>query len=603
MFKKISVPKLLAFGALFGGLFLVLAYMGQTPAPVGTVDTQAEEQPPATQAPAQDTAKAPPKPERPRVVDPAGPFGRYLAGKHAETVGETSSALDFYRAASRDQDLATTDLYSRMYVLGLAEGDLDQAINALDATERKGGHAPLSKLTRAVHAMSLGDFDAVEALLGDEKTGVSRLLGPTLIAWARVAKGDFPGAIKALDKMKDDAKVEPMRLLHTGLIHDLSGNAQKAGAHFKALHDLSGLSLRSVQLMGANLERQGKFKQAQALYQNFNMVAEGELIFAEAKRRMDTGQVPALDVDTAKKGAADALYGVSTVLLAQGSWDVAMALANMSLSLRPDFPAATLIKAAALEHNKRLAEANAIYGKIPATDPLSWTARLHMADNLDRMGQTDDAVTLLRDLAKAHPTRSRPLTDLGEMLRRHERFAEAIDAYDQALALSGATQPEHWRIYYSRGIAFEQTKQWPKAEADFLKALALQPDQPMVLNYLGYSWIDQGQNLKRALDMIRKAVNLRPRDGYIVDSLGWGQYRIGDFKGAVKSLERATMLLPADPLVNDHLGDALWQVGRTREARFQWQRALDLEPKADVAKALHEKLQSGLPAVPPKPAQ
>ena len=600
MFKKISVPKLLALGALFGGVFLVLAYMAQTPPSVETVDTPADAQAPA---PSQDTAKAPPQPVRPRIVDPVGPSGNYLAGSHAETVGETQSALDFYRTATKDQALATTDLYSRMYVLGLTQGDLDQALIALDLTERKGGHAPLSKLTRAVHAIGSGDFDAVEILLGDDRAGVSRLLGPTLIAWAHVGNGDFPGAFTALDKMKGDAKVEPMRLLHTGLIHDLSGDAQKAGAQFKALSDLTGLSVRSVQLMGANLERQGKNKQALALYQNFAMEAEGEIILAAAKRRMDAGQVPPLDVDAAKKGAADALYGVSTVLLAQGSWETAMALANMALSLRPDFPAATLIRAAALEKNKRLKEANAIYDKVPDTNPLAWTARLHMADNLDRMGRTEDAVAMLRDLAKAHPARNRPLIDLGEVLRRHERFAEAIEAYDQALALSGTTQPEHWAIYYSRGISFEQTKQWPKAEADFLKALTLQPDHPLVLNYLGYSWIDQGQNLERALDMIRKAVNLRPRDGYIVDSLGWGQYRMGDYKGAVKSLERATMLLPADPLVNDHLGDALWKVGRTREARFQWQRALDLEPKADIAKVLHEKLQSGLPAVTPKLTQ
>ncbi|MFC1672752.1 tetratricopeptide repeat protein [Pseudomonadota bacterium] len=280
----------------------------------------------------------------------------------------------------------------------------------------------------------------------------------------------------------------------------------------------------------------------------------------------------------------------------QDGWENAKVMAHLALDQRPEFTSARLIVAAALEQDQRYADANAIYAKIPITSPLSWSARMHLANNYDRMDNTKRAIRLFEKLARERADSANPLIALGDLLRRHERFKEAASAYTRALARVTDLRAAHWVLYYSRGIAYEQSKQWPKAEADFLKALDLSPDQPLTLNYLGYSWIDLGQHLERSLAMIKKAVELRPRDGYIVDSLGWGLYRTGDFKGAVKSLERAVMLLPADPVVNDHLGDALWRVGRTREARFQWERALKMEPTADLAKAIAAKLEGGLPA-------
>jgi len=608
MFKKTIPLKSFAFGVALSVLALVLAYVALTSAvqepgndPARVAADKASDTPtsapvdvPASTQTAEQPPQQKPAPARPHISDPVRPSGSYLAGQHAESLGEARTALDFYGTAAQDAELATVDLYSRMYVLGLTEGDLTRALTALDLAESMGGSAPLAKLTRAVHAFASDDFDTAEALLSDQKIGIVRLLGAPLIAWARVAKNDLPGALAALETMRDDPKIEPMRLLQTGLILDVSGDAKKAGEMFLGLKNLTGLSVRSVQLMGANLERQGLSEQALALYQEFSAGPEGQIMLAQATKRINAGTPPPRVVDSAKKGAADAIYGVSTLVLAQGSGDIAMALSNMALNLRPDFPAATLVRAGALEQGGRLDEANAIYAKIPVDNPLVWTTRLRMAGNLDRLDRTDEAVALLRTMAKNHPGRTRPLIDLGEILRRHNRFTDSIEAYNQVLDIIPEIRPEHWVIFYSRGISFEQTDQWPKAEADFLKALELEPEQPLVLNYLGYSWIDQGQNLDRALDMIRKAVELRPRDGYIVDSLGWGLYRIGDFKGAVKSLERATMLLPADPLVNDHLGDALWRVGRVREARFQWQRALDLGPDADIKASIFDKLKSGL---------
>ncbi|PCI39415.1 MAG: hypothetical protein COB46_08855, partial [Rhodospirillaceae bacterium] len=262
---------------------------------------------------------------------------------------------------------------------------------------------------------------------------------------------------------------------------------------------------------------------------------------------------------------------------------------------------AAIVSAAAMEKSNRITEANAIYEKIPDTSPLYWFSRQHLANNYDQLEKTEKAIEILKALAEAYPSREHPLIELGDIFRRHSRFDEAIIVYSEALDRIGTAGPKNWDVFYMRGIAYEQTKQWPKAELDFLKALTLNPDEPRVLNYLGYSWIDQGMHLKKALEMIRKAVQLRPRDGYIVDSLGWGLFRVGDYKAAVKSMERATTLRPDDALINDHFGDALWRVGRLREARFQWQRALDMDAKPDLIEALRDKIKNGLPA--PDPAQ
>ena len=183
---------------------------------------------------------------------------------------------------------------------------------------------------------------------------------------------------------------------------------------------------------------------------------------------------------------------------------------------------------------------------------------------------------------------------LGDVLRRNERFEEAAAYYDIAISRTEAIEARHWSLFYSRGVTLERTDQWPRAEEDFLKALELKPDQPLVLNYLGYSWVEQGINLKHAMELIERAVVLRPTDGYIIDSLGWAFYRLGDFTNAVKHLERAVELRAADPIITDHLGDVYWRVGRELEARFQWERALVLGAEEDAAALIRQKLKEGL---------
>jgi Flp pilus assembly protein TadD len=214
--------------------------------------------------------------------------------------------------------------------------------------------------------------------------------------------------------------------------------------------------------------------------------------------------------------------------------------------------------------------------------------------DLDSLDRTDEAKKQLEKLIAERPKDLEAILALGNILRGRKEFAECADVYTKGMVGIDKPQKSDWLMFYFRGICFERSKQWGKAEADLKKALELFPEQPQVLNYLGYSWIDQGINLDEGMRMIRRAVEQKPDDGYIVDSLGWAYFRIGNYEDSVKQLERAVELKPEDPTINDHLGDVYWRIGRTPEAKFQWSHARDLKPEPEELPKIEEKLRSGL---------
>ena len=353
--------------------------------------------------------------------------------------------------------------------------------------------------------------------------------------------------------------------------------------------------LRLAELAGGIYERAGEKTEAEALYKKYLDTHPDSRLLSPALARLRTGQRPERDIVSARDGAAEALFDAAGILARQNNREFALALGQLGLYLRPNFPSLQILVGDMLESSERFEQANKIYRSIDQKQPLALTARVGMARNLDRKDRFADAEAMLRKIAAERPDDPDPLDELGDILRRREKYAEAVEAYDQAAARIGPLQPRHWRLLYARGIALERTKQWPRAEADLLQALTFEPDQPFVLNYLGYSWVEQGQNLDKAEAMIRKAVELRPTDGYIVDSLGWVLYRLGRHDEAVVQLERAVELKPEDPVINDHLGDAYWQVGRRREARYQWTTALADKPEPELKAAIEQKLERGLP--------
>jgi Flp pilus assembly protein TadD len=305
--------------------------------------------------------------------------------------------------------------------------------------------------------------------------------------------------------------------------------------------------------------------------------------------------VPQPIVRTPADGLAEAMFDLGSVLDQTETIDLALVYDRFALDLRPQFPLAQLLLGDILASDGKPAQSLSVLADIKPGSPFYWSAQLRAAIDLDALGRSDEAIAKLRTMASQNPKLVGPDIELGDILRDKKQFAEAVSAYDEAMRRQEAAGlPERWSLYYARGIALERSGQWTRAEGDLLHALKLKPDEPSVLNYLGYSWIDRDQHLKRGLKMIEKAVELRPDDGYIVDSLGWAYYRLGQYAKATNYLEKATELVPEDPTINDHLGDAYWQTARLVEARYQWRRALQFGPQKNEIKPIEAKLQHGL---------
>ncbi|MDH5188567.1 MAG: tetratricopeptide repeat protein, partial [Rhodospirillaceae bacterium] len=490
--------------------------------------------------------------------------GNYLAGRHAQTSRDTLNAALFLGAAAKMVP-DNIELLRRAYVLALSEGDIAGGIGFLQRIEKLGGDAPLSDIVHAAQLIKSGNYGDVGKYFktdGKKLEGINAYVGPILNAWALAGEKKFDQAIKALAKDKEKTGSLAFSELHLGLINDMGGKGEAAEINYNAVVKESGMSLRLAQHFGGMLERSGKPTEALEIYAQYDAIDEAYGTLAAAEKRIKSGIKPAPEINTPARGAAEAMFGLASSLSVQGATESAMVLAQLALYLRPDFPAAITVVGNILESYQRFDDANSIYKKIPQSSIMYEQTKLRIAVNLERLKQIDDAIKMLKEISAANKSNSSALVELGDILRRAERFSEAATAYSQALGRINKIDKRHWGIFYSRGISFERSDKWKKAENDFLTALKMDPDQPFVLNYLGYSWIEKKINLEKAVSMIQKAVDLRPRDGYIVDSLGWGLYQLGDFATAVKKLERAVLLRPEDPIINDHLGDALWRVGR-----------------------------------------
>ncbi len=340
----------------------------------------------------------------------------------------------------------------------------------------------------------------------------------------------------------------------------------------------------------------GDLKLARAvLKEHLDKVAgEGQPMVRALQAQLQGNDVVPLLIESPEAGYSEVFYGLGEALSSEGGVSLGAIYLQMALVLRPNSPFALAALANVYEVTKRYDAAIATYDRVPKDTPMQHAIEIRKAVNLNLLEKVDDAKALLERLANDNPDDVRPLVTLGDIMRSHKRFQEAVDYYTRVIALTPRPEARHWVYWYSRGTSYERIKKWPLAETDLLRALQLAPDQPLVLNYLGYSWIDQNRNLKQGMAMIEKAVAAKPDDGYIVDSLGWAHYRLGNFREAVRYLERAVELRPEDPVLNDHLGDAYWRIGRQREARFQWEQALTLKPEPDDAEKINQKLLKGL---------
>ena len=314
-----------------------------------------------------------------------------------------------------------------------------------------------------------------------------------------------------------------------------------------------------------------------------------------AKLNLFKGAALPLIVGSPQEGAAEVLYGMGALISRRGGEDLGLVYLQLALYLQPTHPLALVTLAELYSAVKKPELAISLYERVPESSPIRRNADIQQALDLDSLDRTEEATKRLDKAIAERPKDIEAITALGNIQRGRKKFAECAETYSKGVAAIETPQKSDWLLYYFRGICLERSKQWNRAEADLKKALDLYPDQPQVLNYLGYSWIDQGVNLDDGMRMIRRAVEQRPEDGYIVDSLGWAHYRLGNYDDAVKQLERAVEIKPEDPTINDHLGDVYWRIGRQQEARFQWSHAKDLKPEPEELPKIEAKLKSGLP--------
>ena len=519
--------------------------------------------------------------------------GNYLAGRHAQSRRDISAAADFLNAAL-DKDPGNRDLVHSVFLLTAIEGRIADSLGLARRLAGMEGETPIANLVLVADDIKNGRFDAAERRL--EKTsakGINVFMRPLMRAWALVGLERVDEGLEALRPLTENSGYKAMYDLHAALVNERAGRLEAAEKSYTSAA-AGGLSLRIVELLGALYQRTGRPREAEALYEKYQGEHPSSQLLEASMARLRAKSDGKRLIASAADGVAEALFGVASSLRTQNARETALIFGHLALYLKPDFPLTQILMADILESEDRLENANAIYETIAPASEFSWSARLRVAANLDRLDRQEEAMARLRALAGEDPANAEPFINLGDILRRRERYPEAVVAYGEAVARIGTLERRHWSLLYSRGIALERAKNWPAAEADFLKALEFEPNQPYVLNYLGYSWVDKGLNLDKARRMIETAVKLRPNDGYIVDSLGWALYRMGDFEEAVSELERAVELRPEDPIINDHLGDAYWKVGRRAEARFQWHRALSLKPEADLVAGIQAKIERGL---------
>ena len=521
--------------------------------------------------------------------------GSYLAARHAGVERDSATAAAYYLNVLK-ADPRNPDLLSRTFLSVLTDGDIEEAGRLADRLVQVDRTDRIGRLVIGVRALKQKQYALARQNFAQSVRGpVTDLTAALLSAWAFSGGGDTRGATDALDRLAGPDWYSIFKDLHGGLILDLANSRKDAGKRYERAYKADPQALRTVQAYGRYLSRNAGKDDALKIYQQFSKaVPDHPLISAELKDVAAGERLPAL-VDSPQAGAAEALYGLGASIGRRGGEDLALIYLQLALYLEPTHAMALLSLADLYESLKKPDLAIKVYDRIPPSSPLRRNAEIQVAGDLDSLDRTDEAKTRLERLIAEHPKDTEALLALGNVLRARKAFAECADAYGKAIATVPRPEKANWVMFYFRGICYERSKQWPNAEADLKKALELFPDQPLVLNYLGYSWIDQGVNLDDGMNMIRHAVEQRPDDGYIVDSLGWAYYRTGNYDEAVKNLERAVELKPDDPTINDHLGDAYWRVGRTLEARFQWSHAKDLNPEKEDLPKIEEKLKVGLP--------
>nr|WP_217360390.1 tetratricopeptide repeat protein [Ruegeria arenilitoris] len=527
--------------------------------------------------------------------------GSYLAGRQAIYESDYKAAEEYYSKALIF-DPGNTKLKESVLLARVALGDVERALPIAEDMEANGQPNQAARMVVSAKLVSDGKFD--ELLARDpENQGVGPLVDGLMTAWAHLGKGEMTKAMAQFDEVAQQDGLREFALYHKALALASVGDFEGAEAIFAADDSIVARFSRRAALARVEvLSQLNRNDEALQFLENVFAAGSDPSIESYVDTLSAGGTLPFTHVGSATEGVAEVFFSVGAALNTEAAHDYVLLYARIATYLRPDHIDAILLSAELLEQLSQYDLAAEAYRKVPPDSSDFHAAELGRAEILAQSGKPDAAIEVLENLAARQPNLPSVHVALADLQRRQENYAAAVTSYDRAIELTETGSGGNWFLHYARGICHERLKAWDKAEADFRRALELNPDQPQVLNYLGYSLVERQEKLEEALDMIERAVAIQPDSGYIVDSLGWVLFRLGRYDEAVEHMERAVELMAVDPVVNDHLGDVYWAVGRTREADFQWRRALsfidpeDTDGEADPDR-IRRKLEVGLDAV------
>ncbi len=511
--------------------------------------------------------------------------GNYLAARIAATDRNTQAAATFYRQVLK-LDPDNEELQLRAFLTFIGNGDFDDGVELGEQLATYDTTPEMVSIVLAVDRMRAKNWKgAITQLDKDWESALDRLVAGLALSWAHFGAGDTDTALATIDGLNGPSWFDLFVQYHGGLIALAAGDAIDAARRLDAGYNNRGGAQASaatysrvVNAYALALAAGGRRPDALEVVNRVLTDQPQNPVFLELQTALNgAGPLPK-GIANPRRGAAEVLLNVASALNRDGGENFALIYMQLARQLAPNDELVAVSLADLLDRQGVLDRANVLFDSLPDTSIYAPIARLEKALNLDQMGDRDEAQVIFDQLMVERPDDLVVSMSYGAVLSRHENYDEAAKVYQAALDRLDAVEPQHWNLVYRLGISYERTKQWEKAEPMFRKALELNPDQPSVLNYLGYSLVDMDMKVPEALDMIRRAVAQRPNDGYMVDSLGWAYYKLKRFSEAVVELERAVELRPGDPTINDHLGDAYWRANRRLEAVFQWRHALALDP-------------------------
>jgi Flp pilus assembly protein TadD len=531
----------------------------------------------------------------PDISPDDSPYGLFLAGQAAANAGRGDTAAAYFdRAAALDGGDQSGLLETRTFTALLLSGDVTRAA-AVAPT--KSTDEPmmtrLGALTQAVEALAVHNPKRAYLLLTGTQVGApTNAMAQLLAPWAAADSGDYRAAT-VQPVIEGEPVAQFYAKLDQGKIFERFRHYDEAENTFRALisaGDPGGIASLNLGLL---LERRGRFADAAAIYEEaLAHSPQDQTLKAARTRALARGAAPALP--SVRQSAAEALVGPATVLVIQKQEEVALAYLRLALRLDPGNDEAWVLVGDILADMGDQDGARDAYMTPKPGSHEFLVARGKLAWSYQTEGDKDAALRIAKAAHEHSPADQEAATTYADLLRADEKYDDSAKVLGPLIDSQG----EHvdWRLLYMRAVDLQANGHWPDAERDLTRAMVEAPDEPELLNFLGYSWIDRGEKLTEALAMVKKAVSLNPQSGATIDSLGWAYYRLGDYKNAVEQLEGAVVLEAGDPEINDHLGDAYWRVGRHIEAQFQWRRVLTLEPTEKLKASVEAKLKSGLDA-------